>query len=57
MKSIFSILLLFCFGLTYSQTSISGTVLDDSGLPIPGANVIVVGTSSGTVTDFDGKFN
>ena len=57
MKSIFSILLLFCFGLTYSQTSISGTVLDDNGLPIPGANVIVVGTSSGTVTDFDGKFN
>ena len=57
MKSIFSILLLFCFGLTYSQTSISGTVLYDSGLPIPGANVIVVGTSSGTVTDFDGKFN
>ena len=57
MKSIFSILLLFCFGLTYSQTSISGTVLDDSGLPIPGANVIITGTSSGTVTDFDGKFN
>jgi iron complex outermembrane receptor protein len=57
MKSIFSILLLFCFGLTYSQTSISGTVLDDSGLPIPGANVIVTGTSSGTVTDFDGNFN
>jgi iron complex outermembrane receptor protein len=57
MKSIFSILLLFCFGLTYSQTSISGTVLDDSGLPIPGANVIIKGTSSGTVTDFDGKFN
>ena len=57
MKSIFSILLLFCFGLTYSQTSISGTVLDDSGLPIPGANVIVTGTASGTVTDFDGKFN
>ena len=30
--------------------------MDDSSQPIPGANIIVVGTSSGTVTDFDGNF-
>ena len=40
----------------YSQTTISGTVFDDSGLPIPSANVIIKGSSSGTVTDFDGNF-
>lgn len=45
----------FC-GLTYGQTTVSGSVKDDSGQPIPGANIIVVGTSTGTVTDFDGNF-
>lgn len=49
-------MLLFC-GLSYSQTTISGSVLDDNGQPIPGANIIIVGTSSGTVTDFDGNFS
>lgn len=48
-------MLLFC-GLTYSQTVISGTVVDDGGMPLPGANVVVVGTSTGAVTDFDGNF-
>ncbi|WP_375238121.1 TonB-dependent receptor [Aurantibacter sp.] len=57
MKSIFSILLLFCFGITVAQTTISGTVLDDSSQPIPSANVIIVGTATGTSTDFDGNFN
>ena len=56
MKSIFSILLLLCFGVTLAQTTVSGTVLDDSNQPIPSANVIIVGTSSGVVTDFDGNF-
>ena len=48
-------LMLFC-GITYSQTTISGSVTDDSSQPLPGANVIVVGTSTGVVTDFDGNF-
>ncbi|MEW4923470.1 TonB-dependent receptor [Algibacter sp. 2305UL17-15] len=49
------ILILFCAS-TYAQTTITGTVTDDSGQPIPGANIIIVGTSTGTVTDFDGGF-
>ncbi|WOD44706.1 TonB-dependent receptor [Hwangdonia lutea] len=58
MKTILPFLLLLFCGLTYSQTtSISGTVVDDSGQPLPGANIIVTGTSIGTVTDFDGAFN
>lgn len=40
----------------YSQTTITGSVEDDNNQPIPGANIIVSGTSTGTVTDFDGKF-
>ncbi|MCT8339963.1 carboxypeptidase-like regulatory domain-containing protein [Flavobacteriaceae bacterium TK19130] len=35
---------------------VSGTVTDESGLPLPGANVIVNGTSRGTQTDFDGHY-
>jgi len=56
MKKILPILLIFLCGITYSQTTISGKVLDDSGQPLPGANIIVTGTSIGTVTDFDGGF-
>ncbi|MBC7606839.1 MAG: carboxypeptidase-like regulatory domain-containing protein, partial [Burkholderiales bacterium] len=36
--------------------AVTGTVTDQSGLPIPGVNVLAKGTSIGTQTDFDGKF-
>ncbi|MFC4222245.1 carboxypeptidase-like regulatory domain-containing protein, partial [Flagellimonas marina] len=35
---------------------VSGTVLDESGVPLPGANVIEKGEQNGAQTDFDGKF-
>ncbi len=61
-------LLVFTFGNiqanTYSdntetileQTEITGTVKDANGDPLPGVNILVVGTTSGTQTDFDGNF-
>ena len=57
MKTILPFLLLFFCGTMYSQTTISGSVVDDNSQPIPGANIIVIGTSTGTVTDFDGNFS
>ena len=36
--------------------TITGTVIGDDGAPIPGASVIVKGTTRGTVTDMDGKY-
>ena len=33
-----------------------GTVTDDTGLPLPGANIMIKGTSIGTQTDFDGEY-
>ncbi|WP_396193506.1 SusC/RagA family TonB-linked outer membrane protein [Flavobacterium sp.] len=49
--------LLLMSQLTYAQDkSVSGTVTDQSGLPLPGVNVLVKGTQNGTQTDFDGKF-
>ena len=48
--------LLWAIG-TYAQTiSVQGTVKDTAGEPIIGANVIVKGTSNGTITDLDGQF-
>ena len=54
------LLLLFAFftiGLqVYSQQSLSGTITDaDSGDPLIGASIMLEGTTTGTVTDFEGK--
>ena len=44
---------ILCFG----QSSVKGTVSEeDSGLPLPGVNVFVKGTNTGTTTDFDGNY-
>lgn len=53
-----TLLLAFAVQLTFAQEkTISGTVSDDTGLPLPGTTVLVKGTSSGTSTDFDGKYS
>ncbi|MBC2837978.1 TonB-dependent receptor domain-containing protein [Robiginitalea sp. SC105] len=52
---LFSMLLL---GMgTYAQTVVTGTVTDDNGEPVPGANIVIVGKAIGTTTDFDGNFS
>lgn len=56
MRIYFTILSLFFSVLTFAQTTISGTVTDDKSQPVPGANVKVVGSTSGTSAGFDGKF-
>ena len=38
------------------KRTINGTVLDEGGIPIIGANVIEVGTTNGSITDMDGSF-
>ena len=43
------------FGINSYAQSVTGTVSDADG-PLPGANVIVKGTSNGVVTDFDGNY-
>ena len=56
MKTIIKLFLLFFCVSTYAQTTVKGNVSDQNGQPLPGANIIVVGTTSGAVTDFDGNF-
>lgn len=50
-------MLAFVVQLTFAQEkTISGTISDESGLPLPGVNIIVKGTTNGTQSDFDGKY-
>lgn len=42
--------------LRTDQTPVKGMVVDENGEPIIGANVTVKGTTNGTITDFDGRF-
>ena len=41
----------------FAQTTITGTVIDDTGETVIGASIMVEGTTVGTVTDFDGNFS
>ena len=54
--------LLMAFALSsafiFAQTkTVTGTVVDELGEPVIGANVIVVGTTNGATTDIDGNFS
>lgn len=48
--------LLLSVGAVAQQMSVKGTVKDQTGEPIIGANVLVKGTTTGVVTNLDGKF-
>jgi len=62
MKTKFSVILTLLLALvvqiSYAQNkNVSGTVSDDNGLPLPGATVIIDGSSTGISTDFDGNYS
>ena len=58
MKKMYFAIAVFLMTVTaFSQGTITGTVLDgDSNSPLPGATVMVKGTTNGTSSDFDGNF-
>ncbi|HET8737133.1 MAG TPA: SusC/RagA family TonB-linked outer membrane protein [Pricia sp.] len=57
-KWILTPLLVLSMGLLYAQEkTISGTVTDQNDLPLPGVNIVVQGTTTGTQTDFDGNYS
>ncbi len=51
-----SLMLVSFWGFS-QQVTITGSVADDSSLALPGATVIVEGTSNGVTTDFDGNYS
>ena len=56
-NSLLSIFLTLAFGLSSYAQQITGSVSDDNGIPLPGASIVIQGSSSGTTTDFDGNFS
>jgi TonB-linked SusC/RagA family outer membrane protein len=49
--------LTLCVQFAVAQSTVTGNVTDDEGVPLPGATVLEVGTSNGTTTDFDGNYS
>ncbi|MCV6631047.1 MAG: TonB-dependent receptor [Flavobacteriaceae bacterium] len=54
-KVILCCLLLLGFN-AFAQQTLKGTVIDSNNMPLAGANVVIEGTTTGTVADFDGNF-
>ncbi|NRB49103.1 MAG: SusC/RagA family TonB-linked outer membrane protein [Saprospiraceae bacterium] len=59
MKRLSLVLALVLFGASFAlaQKTVTGTVTDESGEALIGASILVKGTTSGTVTDLDGKYS
>lgn len=55
-KIFFILSIVFLNFQLYAQFSLSGTVMDDSNVPMIGANILIEGTSIGTTVDIDGSF-
>ncbi|AEH00269.1 SusC/RagA family TonB-linked outer membrane protein [Lacinutrix sp. 5H-3-7-4] len=57
-NGILTLFLAFIVQFSFAQEkTISGTITDETGLPMPGVNIVLKGTSNGTQTDFDGNYN
>ncbi len=56
-KFILTITCLLSISVMLAQTEITGTVKDNAGVPIAGANVLIRGSTSGATSDFDGNFS
>lgn len=54
---LFSLLFIMTGAIGFAQGTVSGTVTDAEGLPLPGATVVVQGTSIGVTSDFDGNYS
>jgi len=55
-KNILLVFILSCF-VGFAQQTVTGTISDQDGVPLPGVNVIIKGTNTGTSTDFDGNYS
>jgi len=55
--TMFLALFIIGIGIVTAQTQVRGTVVDETGQPVIGATIQIKGTSQGTVTDVDGRFN
>ena len=57
LTGLLTLLLALVVQVAFAQKTITGTVTDADGVPLPGANIVVEGTANGTQTDFDGLYS
>ncbi|HQF11841.1 MAG TPA: TonB-dependent receptor, partial [Paludibacteraceae bacterium] len=57
MKTFLSIALFFCSIISFSQTTISGKIVDEKNKPVPNANIYIDGTYDGATSDDKGDFS
>ena len=43
--------------VSFAQTNFKGKVYDENNEPLPGASIVIKGSSNGVATDFDGNFS
>lgn len=58
-KKLFGALLAICLSIAFvhaQEKTVTGTVTDQDGVPLPGVNIVVKGTVEGTQSDFDGNY-
>jgi len=53
---IVSLMLSLCFSVMAQQATVSGTINDENGAPLPGVTVVVKGTTIGAATDINGRY-
>ena len=57
LKGLLTLFFALIMQISFAQErTVSGTVVDQTGFPLPGANVLIKGTSTGVQTDIDGKY-
>ncbi|WP_121667777.1 SusC/RagA family TonB-linked outer membrane protein [Mesonia aquimarina] len=57
-SGILTLLLAFVVQISFAQEkTVTGTVTDDTGLPLPGVNIIIENSNTGTQSDFDGNYS
>ncbi len=56
LKNWLVVVLLVSTSIIFGQTKLTGTIVDETNQPLPGASVVLKGATSGTSSDFDGKF-
>lgn len=59
LHGILTLFLAFIVQVTFAQEqyTVTGTVTDGQGMPLPGVNVLIKGTTTGVQTDFDGNYS
>ncbi len=56
MKTFFTVFFIFLFSVSFSQHNLSGKVTDQEGEPLPGATILIKGTTNGVISDFNGNY-